>query len=221
MVGTNSKRWGKLVAICLLAAGLSACNLVTTTEPMFGPEDALGAPPLRNGLWANIEADCKVDLRKPASRWPDCASRVVIEDGILYGKDDDSEEEQELAFVLAATDPRILQIRMVDEDKKPVRTVFFYVGMDPRKFDAQGRIIEYAAWLVQCGPPPPKDAKRPDGEPQYGTLEPFPGMMMDEKMSGCSPVDGSALAAAAAASLKLDPKATSGAVSRWVRDGKN
>ncbi len=220
MVRTGSNRWAVLGALCLFASGLSACNLVTTTEPMFGPEDAGGAPTLRNGLWANIESDCKVDLKKPANRWPDCASRVVIEDGLLYGKDEDSDEDQALAFVVAATDPRIMQIRMVDEDKEPERTLYFYIGMDARKLDASGRIVEYVGWLVQCGPPPPKDARRPDGQAQYGTMQPFAGMIMDEKMSGCSPVDKTALAAAAAASLKLDPKA-SGAVSRWVRDGRN
>jgi hypothetical protein len=219
MAGFDGRRWSVLAAICLLAAGLSACNLVTTTEPMFAAADASGAPALREGLWANIEPNCRVDLKQPASRWPDCASRVVIQDGMLYGKDKDDEGEQALAFVLAAGDPRILQMRLVGD--KAEETLYFYIGLDPRKLDSQGRIVEYAGWLVQCGPPPPKDSKRPDGQTQYGTLEPFPGLIMDDNLASCAPVDKASLTAAAAASLKLDPEASGGAVSRWVRDGKN
>jgi len=221
MAGFDGRRWSVLAAICLLAAGLSACNLVTTTEPMFTTADASGAPALREGLWANIEPDCKVDLKMPANRWPDCASRVVIQGGKLYEIDKDEVVVQALAFVLAAGDPRILQVKLVGEDEKAVEILYFYVGLDPRKLDSQGRIVEYAGWLVQCGPPPPKDAKRPDGQTQYGTLEPFPGIIMDDNLASCGPADKAALSAAAAASLKLDAKASEGAVSRWVRDGKN
>jgi len=221
MAGFDGRRLSVLAAICLLAAGLSACNLVTTSEPMFTAADAAGAPALREGLWANIEPDCKVDLKKPASRWPSCAEGFVIQDGMLFSQDEASDKDQRAGFILASTDPRILQIKLTGEDGNADQVGYFYFGVDPLKFDAQGRILEFTAWLVLCGPPPPKDYKLPDGERRYGTLEPFAGMIMDEALSDCSPVDENALAPAAAASLKLDPQASGGAASRWVRDGKN
>lgn len=205
----------KGLAAAALSLGLSACNLVVTTEPTFAPSDAAGAPVLREGLWANIEGECDVDLSKPADSWPECADSIVVRDSAMTGKGKDGKPFT-IPFVLAAGDPRVMQIDIDDPDTKA--KLYIYLGVKPRSHDDKGRITAYSGWVVQCGPPPPKDAKRANGQPRYGSLKPTPGMIMDDEDSGCKPSNKAALTRAAKASEHYEESGKDG-VSRWVRDG--
>lgn len=206
----------KGVAGLAMAASLSACNLVITTEPTYTAADAAGAPPVKDGLWATVEKGCEVDLKKPATEWPECANWIVVKDGAMTGVGDDGEPFK-VPFVLAAGDPRVMQIEMQEKADGP--RLYIYLGVKPLKTDAQGRITEYTGWIVQCGPPPPKDYKRPDGKPQFGTLKPSPGMVMDAEQSGCTPASKAALTGAARLSERYEGSEPKGEATRWVRDG--
>lgn len=197
-----------------LAMGLGACNLVTTTEPMFDKADAAGTPQLKEGLWANLEHGCEADLKQPATEWPECAEWMVLKNGEMTGKSDDEKEETRIPVLIAGDDPPVMQLAMEDKDSK--ETLYFYAGLGSIETDSEGRIIRYAGWIVQCGPPPPEDAKRPDGQPRWGTFEPTPGIIMDEALSGCRPQDETALFTAARASKDYASKDKPGEA-RWVR----
>ena len=202
------------------AASLSACNMVVTTEPTFLAEDQ-GAPTLREGLWVNTEKDCKFDIKAPAAKWPECAHWMVVKGSAMTGVTDKGEPFN-LPFVLAAGDPRVLQIRLEDDKKGEdgkAANLYLYMGLKALKTDKDGRIISYTGWMVQCGPPPPKDARKPDGNPRYGTLAPLPGMIMDDDLSGCAPESKAALIKAAGSSEHFQDVAANGEDSRWVRDG--
>lgn len=203
-----------------LAASLSACNMVITTEPTFLAADQ-GAPALREGLWINEEKGCDVDTKTPATTWPECANWIVVKDFAMSGIGEKGEAFN-VPFVLAGGDPRVLQVR-IEDDKKgedgKAAALYLYMAIKPLKTDKQGRITAYRGWMVQCGPPPPKDAKKPDGNPRYGSLEPFPGMILDADLSGCGPEDKAALVRAAGLSEKYDEDAAKGESSRWLRDG--
>ncbi|NBB14890.1 hypothetical protein GVN21_05865 [Caulobacter sp. SLTY] len=199
-----------------LAAGLSACNLVITTEPTYTAADAAGAPAMKDGLWVSVEKGCDVDLKKPATEWPECAGWIVVKDGAMTGVGDDGQPFK-VPFVLAAGDPRVMQIELQEKGDGP--KLFMYIGVKPVKSDGEGRIIEYTGWIVQCGPPPPKDSKREDGQPRFGTLEPSPGMVMDEQQSGCTPSSKAALTGAAKLSERYELSEPRGEATRWVRDG--
>lgn len=198
-----------------LVACLSACNMVVTTEPTFLAEDQ-ATPALREGLWVSPKKDCKFDIKTPATTWPECAQWVVIKGTSMTGIDKD--KAFGAPFVLAAGEPRVLQVRIEDEDAAK-GALYFYVGLRPLSFDKQGRITAYTGWLTQCGPPPPKDAKRPDGNPRYGSLQPTPGMVMDADLSGCAPEDKAAVIRAAGLSEAYEEDSDKDDISRWVRDG--
>lgn len=211
----------KALAAAALAASLSACNMVVTTEPTFLAEDQ-GRPALREGLWVNEEKDCQFDIKAPAAKWPECAHWIVVRDSAMTGVSEKGEAFK-VPFILAAGDPRVLQIRIEEDDKKTADgktpAIYLYMGLKPLKTDKDGRITSYRGWMVQCGPPPPKDAKKPDGNPRYGTLTPSPGMVMDSDLSGCAPESKAALIKAAGLSEHFEELGASGEASRWVRDG--
>lgn len=203
-----------------LAASLSACNMVVTPEPMFLEADQ-ATPALREGLWVNPEKDCQFDIKTPATKWPECAHWIVVKDAAMTGVN--KKEKFTIPFVLAVGEPRVMQIRIEDDQKKivdgKIAAIYVYMGLRAVKTDKQGRITAYSGWMVQCGPPPPPDALKPDGNKRWGSLTPFPGIKMDEDLSGCVPEDKAALIKAAGLSEQYDQDADQNANSRWVRDG--
>lgn len=211
----------KALAAAGLAASLSACNMVVTTEPTFLAEDQ-ATPALRAGLWVSADKGCEFNSKKPAKTWPECARWIVVKNNAMTGVTEKGEKFN-LPFVLAAGEPRVMQVRLEDEEKKTENgkpaALYLYLGLRPTRTDKQGRIIAYTGWLVQCGPPPPKDAKKPDGSSRYGTLEPSPGLIMDDALSGCAPESKAALIRAAALSERFEAAGDEGDESRWVRDG--
>jgi hypothetical protein len=202
---------------------LGGCNIVMTKTPMFTRADAAGAPKLRPGVWdGDAAADCAVDETRPLIDWPDCADGfVVIDDATFggYGKQDGKRVWSTESALLVGGQPMVFQLHATG-DSTPGTPIdaYVYSGVSPAKLDGQGRIIATLSWPVQCGKPPPADAKTPGGGQRAGTLEPLPGMVMDADGNNCTTTSPSAIRAAARASRKWTaPGETTAA--HWVRDG--
>jgi len=112
----------RILALLMSSLVLGACtNMVRSPVPWFGPIDAAGAPPLRDGVWAAVDPTCRFDTRRPLEQWPDCAQGRVIrgseELDLNYSDKEDEHGWREQSFndwtsetfVLAAGDPRIEQ----------------------------------------------------------------------------------------------------------------
>jgi hypothetical protein len=211
----------KVLAAAMACLGLQACAVVGAERPLFTAADAAGAPALRPGLWAMPEADCQgFDPARPADTWPECANMIIVRPGTVGGDEhekDGSIKKRELAYVLAAGDPRILQLAAPD-DRKPDEPAYLFVGVHPGKTDAQGRLIEGRIWLVLCEPPPPTNRifeKR--------TPHPLPGLRPMKDGEGClADAQGPVRAAAVGSESWLKKADVEDAIitAHWVRDGE-
>jgi hypothetical protein len=91
-----------------------------------------------------------------------------------------------------------------------------YGAVRPTRFDSEGRITAFTIWPVQCGPPPPKNAKGEDVAP--ATLKPLPGIVMKKGDPVCTTTSVAALRNAARASEAWAPQPPR--ESHWVRDAQ-
>jgi hypothetical protein len=228
MTDKRSLRAIALLAVTLLLGG---CNLVVSETPVFSTVDATGAPPLRPGVWAAPQPDCDFKPSEPLDRWPKCAGGAAITpDAILAATDDpsslsaagqappaDAKPPMRVPYVLAAGDPRVMQIHFVLPIDPAIKAAFFYfIALKPTAHDADGRITAAEAWLIQCGPPPPPSVDS-SGKPNQGGLtdHPLPGMKVEKgecTPSGKAAVVGAALPSRAWADNQVG-------MLRWVRDG--
>jgi hypothetical protein len=215
---------------------LSACNVVMTKDPLFTQKDAAGAPPLRPGVWMFFkDADCQVDEARPFVEWPSCAGGGLVGDDEISGHKSSAPADQleSSPYVLAAGEPRVIQIQ-VDVDLSAQASAegtgdaqvsasapqsaharpYAYAAVQPTKFDDKGRIVAFTLWPVQCGPPPPKNAKGEDTA--MATLKPLPGIQMKKDDAVCTTTSPAALRNAAKASRAWtdDPR-----TAYWLRDG--
>jgi hypothetical protein len=239
----------RLLVLLVSALLLGACtNMVRSEAPWFGPADAAGAPPLRDGVWAAVDPECRFDASRPLEQWPGCAQGRVIRGGEeLSLKVFDVEDARgrrtrtdydwsSEAFVLAAGVPRIQQ-RACGEPRGLVeaaegnapelsalneavsRLVYCYAGLRAEALDAEDRIVAFTTWPVWCGPTP----LRAEGEKGPNVTDaPFPGLTVVGEH--CVAGDVAALRAAATASETLQAPDEPGeplrhARFRWVRDG--
>jgi hypothetical protein len=227
-------------AACLI--GLSGCNRVISADPWFTAADAQEAPKFREGLWVSLsEEDCRVDVTRPAERWPDCAQASFVrgDEWLAMAWDDpDADAPRRRTFVgwqaspmlVANGNPLIGQIEM--EGNEPTATsdvgvgeaeseaamgsrthFFFYAAIHPTHFDEQGKVVAFETWSVECGPrrEPADDESVVDSS--YVTDRPFPGLTVDE--DNCTAESVEALRRAATLSKPLDTHGTA----RWLRDG--
>jgi hypothetical protein len=211
----------KTLAAAILCLGLQACSMVGAEKPLFAAADAAGAPPLRPGLWAMPETGCQgFDPAQPADKWPGCANMIIVRTGTVGGdehEDDGSIKKRELAYVLAAGDPRILQLAAPD-DRKPDEPPYLFLGVKPSKTDPEGRIIEGRLWLVLCEPIPTNDKMFAKHKPH-----PLPGLRPMKDGEGClADAQGPVRAAAAASEGWLRKADLEDAIitAHWVRDGE-
>jgi hypothetical protein len=219
-------------------AALAACNVVTTKAPLFTAADAAGAPPLRPGVWLFFkDADCPFDEARPFTEWPDCAAGGLVSAGDVQSRNahDPHGPLEHNPFIMAGGDPRIVQLvaavdvttsasasgsgdAQVSTSASASTTVtqdnpYSYAGLRPTRLDAQGRIVAFKVWPVECGPPPPKDAHGNDVAP--ATLHPYPGIEMKPGDTDCTTHSQADLRAAA-----LDSEADASPMQgHWVRDG--
>jgi hypothetical protein len=147
--------------LLLLAAALllGGCNMVYAEKPIFTQADAAGAPQLRPGIWAKRVPNCKFDKTKPVEDWPECADPSLVSADHIGDPEDASKL---VPYLLAAGDPRVMQLEVKPDTDKPF--VWFFAGLKPLKSDRQGRIVEARTWMVLCGPPPPKPPEKPADE---------------------------------------------------------
>ena len=75
-----------LAALAMAASALSACNVVSTKTPMFGPQDASSLK-LRDGVWRQApdpDKACKFDETKPVDTWPECVDPLLVRGGEFF-----------------------------------------------------------------------------------------------------------------------------------------
>ena len=95
---------GLIAVLALLGLGLSGCNMVHSSKPMFSAADAAGGPVFRDGVWASPEPGCQFDPNTPVEAWPKCANGAAHFDM----KPVDS-------YVTIPGDPAIVQLRSVGD----------------------------------------------------------------------------------------------------------
>ena len=211
-----------LVLACLFL--LTGCNVVLTKAPLFTAADEAGAPPMKAGVWAFEDADCKFDEHTPITAWPDCAGGGVVKPGQISGHDSKEGKDvwQSLPFVLAAGTPRVAQLMFEPtmsgmtpgaKPGEPQQPPYGYAGVKATSQDAAGAITAIAYWVVQCGPPPPA-AKPKDTMKNLGTRHPLPGMVMKPGDPVCTTTSTKALRGAAKASEAWADKVMH---AHWVR----
>jgi hypothetical protein len=200
------------IAGVALGLMLGACNALVTKTPLLSKADAVGAAPMRDGLWRmEAEADCQVDVTKPLSDWPSCAGGFVVSGDavVYYNRDVNPAVWSVQPLVVAAGSPRILQAQAdVSGDVKLNFRPYVYAGMRPTRTDPQGRIVAVALWPVQCGPPPKNDSAG-------GTAKPLSGLEMKPGDPICTTTSVVALRAAAKASEAWVPKPLT---AQWLRE---
>ena len=214
----------RLLLVLASLALLGGCNVLMTKDPLFSAADGAGAPRLRPGVWEQAPSgDCTVDESQPLASWPSCANGFVVEDNGTVGSFSQHDGKQvwtTTPYVLAAGDPPIFQIHLSDDSAGAgTPPLFVYAAIRATKSDEAGRVVAISAWVVLCGPPPPADAKAPDGKTQrYGTLAPAAGLTMDADANDCTTTSQDAARHAAAESEHWT-KPDGFTASHWLRDG--
>jgi hypothetical protein len=204
----------KAHALILLAATvmLGGCNLVVSQTAVFSPADASGGPPFKPGLWASPDPGCSFDESTRFDSWPKCANGSEIQADALIADVDPTTltaqtdktasgpKKVALKYVLAAGDPRVLQVDLhIPEAGLGELGFFYFVAVKPTRFDDDGRITAAQLWPIQCGPPPPpqttQNANGTDMSKGMVTQHPLPGLKVDN--GECTPVDKDAVRNAA------------------------
>lgn len=224
----------RLTAAVAPLLGLGGCNNVVSIEPWFSEADTKGAPDLREGLWVMISDDpCRVNLERPAERWPDCADAFYLRGKEWLTMQWDGPDRRKRAFVgwerapilLAAGDPVILQLDEGIEPTVPAADLdeidigddgpdwrYSYVAMQPTALDNQGKVVAFEFWSVQCGPSPENGPNDPILKGPV-TKQPFAGLTVVGDR--CVAESADALRRAAISSRSMSQPA----LVRWVRDG--
>ncbi|RYF92532.1 MAG: hypothetical protein EON95_12095 [Caulobacteraceae bacterium] len=202
--------------VLLAAAGLTACNedVVTTRTPVLFAADRDALPPAKDGVWAGdgCSADPALDL--PA--W-DCGDAFIVRRGQPAHPDEAVENDPARMKAMRVAVSGDFQVAQTGPSDPGADGFYSYHGVDGVRLDEQGRMIALRTWRLKCGPPPPKGTKTEGGKPRRQTLEPYPGVVVEE--GGCAAKGRAGLIAAAGAS-RVDPKGNHGGADgyRWVRD---
>jgi hypothetical protein len=198
----------------LIVTVLAACNDVYSERPLFTAADAKGAPALKTGLWVMLDPKCQFDESRATRWWPKCADWMLVRPGQILALDEKPKSWTVYDYVLAAGSQRVMQVAAPDPDAAGAKTAYFFLGVEPIRFDDDGGIAEYREWSTKCGPPPPPS---PKGETQRSlTLEPLAGLQPApdaDHPDDCLAHDKGAVQNAARASQAW----TSAETWRWVR----
>jgi hypothetical protein len=215
--------------LLLSLTSLGACNMIVTTSPLFTKAETAGAPQLRPGLWSQAAPagePCPYDPKTPLKTWPECARGFLIKPGEMGGYDtkDGKQVWTSAEILVAGGDPQVLQLHVTRQNdpeeaaSDSPESAYVYLAIHPTQTD-QGEITGYTSWPARCGPPPPADAVKPDGNTRYGTLTPMPGLTMDAKLENCTTTSQGAVRASAKASQPWTPSDDI-IPSHWVRAGE-
>ena len=204
------------VALMIAAVGLTACNedLMTTKTPVLFAADGANLPSARGGVWA--DEGCSADPAQDLPAW-DCDDAFIVRRGGPAHPDSAvSEDPAGMRAIRMAVAPDF-QIAQEGPGDPGDDGFYRYFGIDRIRLDEQGRMVALQLWSLKCGPPPPDGSKTAGGKPRRQTLEPYPGVEVEE--GGCAAKGRSGLIAAASAS-RADPKGNHGGANgwRWVRE---
>jgi hypothetical protein len=223
-------RWGLQAFLLAAALALGGCNLVVSDRPVFTAADAAGAPALRPGVWSASQPGCDFKASDPVADWPKCAGGGVITSTAIMASVDANgsgspgqppptvvKPQMTIPYVLAAGDPRVMQINVkLPPEVGGPSALFYFAALKPVARDTDGRIVQAEVWPIQCGPPPPVKPASAGADADQGgvTDHPLPGLKVADGM--CTPTDRAAVLNAAKAS-----RAWAGQIGtlRWVRDG--
>jgi hypothetical protein len=203
-------------ALLLATVGLTACNddVLTTRTPVLFAADRDALPPARDGVWAGdgCSADAALDL--PA--W-DCDEALIVRRGRAAHPDEAVENDPALLKAMRVGVAPDFQVAQTGPSDPGADGYYSYFGVDGVRLDESGRMIALRTWRLKCGPPPPDGTKTEGGKPRRQTLEPYPGVVVEE--GGCAAKGRAGLIAAASAS-RVDPKGNHGGADgwRWVRE---
>lgn len=199
--------------IPLACLGAWACHedVLTTSSPMLSAVDALNLPPARDGVWV-ANGGCSVPASAALPDWKDCATGFIVRRGRPVHPDDAVEEDPaRLTWVRMAVSPDFQIAQDSGGD------YYSYDGFDVVRLDERGRMVALRVWRLKCGPPPPEGSRTEGGKPRHQTLEPYPGVTVEE--GGCAARGREGLIAAARAS-RDDPKSNraGGDGYHWLRE---
>ncbi len=203
------------IALVLAAVGLTACNedILTTRTPVLVAADRDGLPSARDGVWAGD--GCSVDVSLDLPAW-DCDEAFIVRRGRAAQPDEAVENDPALLTAMRVGIGPDFQIAQTGPSDPGSDGYYSYHGVDGVRLDEQGRMIALRTWRLKCGPPPPEGTRTEGGKPRRQTLEPYPGVVVEE--GGCAAKGRAGLIAAASAS-RADPKGNHDAADgwRWVR----
>ncbi|KTE32591.1 MULTISPECIES: hypothetical protein [unclassified Sphingopyxis] len=179
---------------------LAGCGIAVSDKPMLTAADTAGAPQFADGVWLmpefDEEVDCAVDVTKPVSAWPDCATWALHKDGQWFARQGNSGIATKAvprdAVVVSNGDIAIVQLESEPgEDGTVDPTPFTFIAFD-NKPAATAPLRTLGFWMVMCGKYEPVEGAAED---EADKLVRFPGF--DEK---CRPESVQVLRDAAAAS---------------------
>lgn len=188
----------------------AACsNLVLSEKPLF--QAAKPDANFRPGVWLGPpDGDCRFDIGAPTSRWPECASPIVVR------QDEPQLDSKDAAFRFVRGDPLIVQVTPKEAPAAGEPAMTYYFALAPTGRDHDGRITAVVGWPVQCGPP--HHRKYPKGlKPVFqstATLSALPGLVMRD--DNCIAELPEAVRDAA---IKSRAWSGRGFTYRWLRDG--
>lgn len=204
------------VALLVATVGLTACNqdLVTTRTPVLFAADGASLPTARDGVWA--DDGCSADPALDLPAW-DCDEAFIVRRGAPVHPDTAvSDDPASLRAIRLAVAPDF-QIAQDGPGDPGANGFYRYFGLDRIRLDGQGHLVGLQVWSLKCGPPPPRGTTTAGGKPRRQTLEPYPGVEVEE--GGCAARGRAGLIAAAKAS-RVDPKGNHRGADawRWVRE---
>ena len=187
------RRCSQALILCFLPL-LTACNLAVSNHAMFTPQDLLTTP-LKNGLWAADDPDCKFNSAAARATWPNCAFWVIINDNKIVDVAGDKEEDRPAGFLIVGGVPPLVQIEMIEKGEHG----YLFFALDPSASETSGRVTAAQVWPVMCGVTKSGSTSQ---------VDPYPGFNKE-----CQPATTAALRAAAIASR---PKSDEAPL-RWIR----
>lgn len=198
--------------------GLGGCSTVESIKPWFAASDAQGAAPLHPGVWSVLrDQPCKFQEQAPVSQWPLCTGVIVVRerDLLILQRDAGQLKWQGVSYVLAAGDPRILEMGAPDAAASEAAAgQWLYLGVEPVSKDSQGRITKLSYWPVLCsGGAAKAPASNGAADSPEEPTPTFPGLKSVDN-GDCVADSKQALSEAARISRQ---SGTSEA--RWIRDG--
>jgi hypothetical protein len=207
------------IALMLGAVGLTACNddVLTTRTPVLFAADRDALPPARDGVWTNERCSDDPALDLPAWTSGGCEESFIVRRGRPAHPDSMVENDPALLTAMRLGVSADFQVAQTGPDDPGADGYYSFHGVDGVRLDETGRMIALRAWRLKCGPPPPEGTKTAGGKPRYQTLEPYPGVVVEE--GGCAAKGRAGLIAAASAS-RVDSRGNHEGAERyrWVRE---